>query len=419
MGSCPASACALEDAPGDEGVAGPKPSHAGEGAASPRRAKPGSSREPTWVGSCSDPACALKAAPGGIGVAGLMPSDAGEGLASSSPRAKPGSVLGPLGWGPAEIQPGPALPKARQAAMASPGRSLATQGRVLPLPTGRRPVLARSPLGWRPPQIQPARPKARQAVQARAARRREGTALSAGRSPVLAGSPHVWGPAQRRPVRSKAHQVAKASLGKGRAEQHRGGPGRFSHAPQGEARIRQGARVMGPCPAPACAVLARLQRLGLAKPEQRRVRRCSAALAQQICCAVAAVATKATAPAPPLSGAREAEVGSTTCGAGAGVRTGRGNRPRLTVPRLTTFLFLWTWNPGRPDRPDSAGGRSPSAHRRSARLRLHWSWSPRRRACHGRRDDGSHCTHPTRRGSRGPEATPPPPFPARPMAAAP
>ena len=96
---------------------------------------------------------------------------------------------------------------------------------------------------------------------------------------------------------------------------------------------------------------------------------------------------------------------------------GRGHRPRLTIARLTTFLFFWTWQPGRPDRPDSAGGRSPSAHRRSARH--HWSWSPRRRACHGWRDDGSHCAHPTRRGSSGAEATPRPPFPARLMAAAP
>ena len=51
-------------------------------------------------------------------------------------------------------------------------------------------------------------------------------------------------------------------------------------SPQGEARVGQGAHLMGPCPAPACAVCVRLQRLCQAKPEQHSVRRSSAAVAQ-------------------------------------------------------------------------------------------------------------------------------------------
>ena len=115
MGSSPGSACASEGAQCCKGVAGPKPSGAGEGAASPYWVKPWSGWEPTRVGQ-------------------------------------------------AQIQP--ARLKARKAVWASPGRSLATQGRVQPLPTGQRPVLAWSPLGWRPAQIQPARLKARQPVKA-------------------------------------------------------------------------------------------------------------------------------------------------------------------------------------------------------------------------------------------------------------
>ena len=69
------------------GVAGPKPSKAGVGSASPRpRAKPGSvqGREPTRVGSCPESACAGEGAPGCKGVAGSNPSVAGEGAASAS-----------------------------------------------------------------------------------------------------------------------------------------------------------------------------------------------------------------------------------------------------------------------------------------------------------------------------------------------
>ena len=90
MGSYPGSACATEDAPGCMGVARPRPSDAGEGAASPYRAKPGLGREPTWVGSCPDSAFVAEGAPGGKGVAWPKPSGPGEGAASPH-RAKPGS----------------------------------------------------------------------------------------------------------------------------------------------------------------------------------------------------------------------------------------------------------------------------------------------------------------------------------------
>ena len=202
MGSGPDSACAAEGAPGCKGVAGPKPIDAGEGAASPP-AKPGSGREPApsrpkarqavWASTGRSRATQRRVQP------------------LHSPGRSPGRarspVLSPLGLGPAQIQP--ARPRARQAAWASPGRSLSTQVRVLPPPTRRRPVLAGSPLGWRPAQIQPARLKARQPVKARAARRRGGSSAScwakpgSGREPTCVGSS---------PMRSKARQVGKASL---------------------------------------------------------------------------------------------------------------------------------------------------------------------------------------------------------------
>ena len=124
----------------------------------------------------------------------------------------------------------------------------------------------------------------------------------------------MWGPAQRRPVRSKAHQAAKAPLGKGRATQ-----GGHSHSPQGEAWVGPGVHMMGALPSSGLRG-ARQAAQGFARRnEQRRVRRPSAALAQPICCAAAAVATKASATAPALllSGAREAEVGSTAVRAAA------------------------------------------------------------------------------------------------------
>ena len=80
--------------------------HCIEGAAPPQLAKPGSGLELTRVGSCPDSACAVKGAPGGMGVAGPKPSDAGEGEASSH-RTKPWLVPAgsPLVWGPAQNQP--------------------------------------------------------------------------------------------------------------------------------------------------------------------------------------------------------------------------------------------------------------------------------------------------------------------------
>ena len=94
------------------GVAGPKPSDAGEGAASP---KYGSGQEPTRVGPGPDSASAAEGTPGGKGAARPKPSDAGEG-AASPPGRSPGRVGSPLGWCPAQSQP--ALQKARQAARA-------------------------------------------------------------------------------------------------------------------------------------------------------------------------------------------------------------------------------------------------------------------------------------------------------------
>ena len=96
VGSGPDSACAVEGAPGGKGVARPKPSAAGEGAASSRRAKPGSGRDPTRVGSDPDSSCSARGALGCMGVAGLKPSDAGEGTASPHPGeawVRPGAPL--------------------------------------------------------------------------------------------------------------------------------------------------------------------------------------------------------------------------------------------------------------------------------------------------------------------------------------
>ena len=82
------------------------------------------------MGSCPDSACTAEGAPGGMGVAGQRPSDAGEGAASPY-RAKAKS---PIGWGPAPVQP--ERLKERNAVRASQGRSGETQGREQPRPTG-------------------------------------------------------------------------------------------------------------------------------------------------------------------------------------------------------------------------------------------------------------------------------------------
>ena len=104
------------------GVAGPKPSKAGVGSASPRPlAKPGSvrGREPTRVGSCPESACAAEGAPACKDVAWPKPSVAG----GASLQAKPWSGRERTRVGPAQIQP--SRPKARN--VVSPGRSRATQ----------------------------------------------------------------------------------------------------------------------------------------------------------------------------------------------------------------------------------------------------------------------------------------------------
>ena len=148
MGSSPDSACAAGGAPSGKGVAGAT----GEGAASPYRAKACSGREPTRVGSCPDLACAAGGAqgcmalpgqsratqgghsqdtPGNEGVAGPTPRDSGEGTPLPAGRS-PGQAGSPLGWDPAEIQP--AHSKPLQAAWASPGRSSGKQGWARDIP---------------------------------------------------------------------------------------------------------------------------------------------------------------------------------------------------------------------------------------------------------------------------------------------
>ena len=92
-----------------KGVAGPKPSNAGEGAASSYRAQPGSGREPTCVGSGPESACAAEGAPGGKGVARQGLHYAGKGHSPGSP------LVGAL--------PSACLGGARQAAKALPGET--------------------------------------------------------------------------------------------------------------------------------------------------------------------------------------------------------------------------------------------------------------------------------------------------------
>ena len=122
------------------GVARRKPSDAGESAASPYRATPGSGREPTRMGSCPSSAYAAEGAPGCIDVVRQMPSYAGEGAASPHQgearfRQCLGRAGSPLGWDPVKIQP--ARPKASQAARASTDQSW---GGCSPSPPGEERV---------------------------------------------------------------------------------------------------------------------------------------------------------------------------------------------------------------------------------------------------------------------------------------
>ena len=97
MGSGPDLACASEGAPGCMGVAGQKPSDAGEGAAST-----GLGLEPIRVGSGL--ACAAVGAPGCKGIARQELRDAGEGAAPPA-RQRPGQAGSPHLWGPAQCRP--------------------------------------------------------------------------------------------------------------------------------------------------------------------------------------------------------------------------------------------------------------------------------------------------------------------------
>ena len=128
-------------------------------------------------------------------------ADSGEGRVAPST----GWAGSSLGLGPAPVQP--ARLEARHAASASEGRSRATQEREQPLPIGRSPGRAGSPLrlGWGLVQIQPARSKRRQAARAspgrsRATQGRE-QPLPPRQSPGRAGSPLGWGPAEIQPAR--------------------------------------------------------------------------------------------------------------------------------------------------------------------------------------------------------------------------
>ena len=84
---------------GCKGVVGPKQSSAGEGSASPCPANPGSGREPTRVGSGPDSSCAARGALGCMGVA--MQRRGGSSF--FPPGQRPGLAGSPLGWDPAEI----------------------------------------------------------------------------------------------------------------------------------------------------------------------------------------------------------------------------------------------------------------------------------------------------------------------------
>ena len=162
------------------GVARPKSSDAGESAASPSWAKPGSGSEPTQAGSCPSSAFAAEGAPGCMGVVRQKPSFSGEGAASphqvearfrlclDQARSPHGScrysacAAGGASGGKSVDGPKPPPP-----GEAPTGRSRATQGRVQPLPSpGQSPGRARSPLWWGWAQIQPVLPRARQAAWA-------------------------------------------------------------------------------------------------------------------------------------------------------------------------------------------------------------------------------------------------------------
>ena len=182
--------------------------------------------------------------------------------------------------------------KSRQAARASPDKGRATRERAQPLPTGRSPCRAGSPLGCG------VRPIAGLSSRRRARRRRPGKGssakgrakpLTARRSPSRAGSLLVYGPTQRWPARTKARQAARASPacavkvapgGEGVARQGSAGGeasaerrrGEKQSLPAGRSSGRAGSPplVRGPAPAPVCAAEgARLQRRRQVRSERR------------------------------------------------------------------------------------------------------------------------------------------------------
>ena len=212
MGSGPGSACTARGALGCIGVAGSKPSDAGEGSASPHpgearvgpgahsggvrprfslrcrrrarlqgrrrdeaerhrggcspscRAKPGSGWEPIPVGSGPDSACAAGGARWGKGVAGPKASYTGVG-APSPYAAKPGSGRGPtrVGSCPDSACAAEGAPGCKGAVRQKP--SNAEEGAASPHPGDarfRRSLgRARSPLEWGPADGQEARYAAR------------------------------------------------------------------------------------------------------------------------------------------------------------------------------------------------------------------------------------------------------------------
>ena len=168
VGSCPESACAAEGAPGCKGVAGPKPSVAGGGCSlSPGEALVGQGAH--LGGSCPDSAFTSEGAPGGKGVARPKSSDAGESAASPS-WAKPGSGREPTRVGScsssalaAEGAPGCMGVVRQKPSFSGEGAASSHSAEALfRLCLGR----ARSPLKWGPADIQPALPEMRQEARA-------------------------------------------------------------------------------------------------------------------------------------------------------------------------------------------------------------------------------------------------------------
>ena len=184
--------------------------------------------------------------------------------------------------------------KSRQAARASPDKGRATQERAQPLPTGRSPCRAGSPLGCgvRPIAGLSSRRRARRRRrrQARAARQRGGRSHSppgevrvgpgaylymVRPSAGLRGRRRDRRRGRRRHARSKSRQAARASPGKGaqaakQAQSDAGGQKQSLPAGRSSGRAGSHPLVRGPAPAPVCAAEgARLQRRRQVRSERR------------------------------------------------------------------------------------------------------------------------------------------------------